>query len=356
MPITSSQRISDWVRPLVKMLKPYSSARDEFKAKGEDFIFLDANENPNPSDVHRYPDPHQQGLKEIVSKLKNVPKEKILFGNGSDEVLDLLIRAFIEPYTDKTICLPPTFGMYKVLSDLHGAELLEIPLNTDWQPDVPVILAQSDVHTKLLFICSPNNPTGHSIKPEIVQELLEKFQGLVVIDEAYIDFADQSGFISWLEKYDNLVIIQTFSKAYGLAGLRLGLCFAHPEVIGYLKRIKLPYNVGELTQKRAAAVLLNHGKIKAEVAEIKLERQRLQSELSKINFVQFVFPSDSNFLLIRVDDSSLRYNQMVNRGLVIRNTSSYLNLENTLRITVGTVDENNKAIEVFKSISNLGIG
>lgn len=353
MPIATSSRISEWVRPLVKTLKPYSSARDEFKASGEDFIFLDANENPNPSDVHRYPDPHQKGLKAIVSKLKNVPQERILFGNGSDEVLDLLVRAFIEPYKDKTICLPPTFGMYKVLSSLHGAELLEIPLNSNWQPDVSAILEQSDDHTKILFICSPNNPTGQSINPEIVEELLKKFQGLVVVDEAYIDFADQSGFISWLDKYDNLVIIQTFSKAYGLAGLRLGLCFAHPDVIGFLKRIKLPYNVGELTQKRASDVLLNQEKIRAEVAEIKSERQRLLSELSHINFVQHVFPSDSNFILIRVDDASKRYNQIVDRGMVVRNTSGYLNLENTLRITVGTVIENNKAIEVFNSISKL---
>lgn len=352
MATNTSERISNLVRPLVKTLKPYSSARDEFKATGEDFIFLDANENPNPSDVHRYPDPHQQELKNIVSRLHNITTDRILFGNGSDEVLDLLVRTFIEPNTDKTICLPPTFGMYKVLSNLHGAELVEIPLDSNWQPDVQVILKAANEKTKLLFLCSPNNPTGQSLDANRVVQLLEKFPGLVVVDEAYIDFAEHPGFVPLLEKYANLVIIQTFSKAYGLAGMRLGLCMAHPEVIGYLKRIKLPYNVGELSQRRAAKVLLNQENIKAEVEQIRIERQRLHDELTQISFVLSVFPSDSNFLLLRVDDAAKRYQQMVERGLVVRNTSGYLNLENTLRITVGTVDENNQALKIFKSLPN----
>ncbi|MFM1878189.1 MAG: hypothetical protein RLZZ241_1055, partial [Bacteroidota bacterium] len=325
-----SDHISKLVRPLVRALKPYSSARDEFKSTGETFIYLDANENPNPSDVHRYPDPHQINLKNLIVSQKGLDQECLFLGNGSDEVLDLLVRAFIEPNQDKVIILPPTFGMYKVLSSLHGARLTEVPLDQNFQPDVAAILEATDSNTKLIFICSPNNPTGQTMDPDRIKILLERFPGLVVIDEAYIDFSEHPGYAKAVKNYDNLVVIQTFSKAYGLAGLRLGLCWAHPQVISYLKRIKLPYNVGELTQNRAKEVLLNPDKIAAEVAQICLERQRVAQALTQFDFIKNVFPSDANFLLFKVDDAEKRYAEMVKNGLVVRNTSGYLNLKNTL--------------------------
>jgi histidinol-phosphate aminotransferase len=343
--------IDELVRPLITTLKPYSSARDEFKSSGKEMVFLDANENPNPSDVHRYPDPHHLDLKQIVANTKGVAEDQVFIGNGSDEILDLLVRIFVEPYQDAIMYLPPTFGMYKVLGNLHGAHLIEIPLNEEWQPDETAILNVADERTKILFLCSPNNPTGQSLNRESVFHILDNFKGIVVIDEAYIDFADDPGFSKYLDYYKNLVITQTLSKAYGLAGIRLGICLANTEVIDYLKRIKMPYNVSILNQTRAKEVLLNPDKIDLEVRSIKLERANLAKLLSQISFVSYVFPSNSNFLLIRVDDAVKRYAQLLNNGIVVRNTSGYLNLENTLRISIGTAGENQKLIEVLDSLS-----
>lgn len=349
----TSERIERLVRPLIAGLKPYSSARDEYGASREAMVFLDANENPFESDVNRYPDPHQQKLKQRIASLRGVAEDRLFLGNGSDDILDLLFRVFCEPYTDQVICLPPTFGMYRVLSRLHGAKLLEIPLDADWQPDVETILAQAGTASKLLFLCSPNNPTGQCLDRERVLALLRGFPGLVVIDEAYIEFAGQPGYAKDLDSYENLVITQTLSKAYGLAGIRLGVCMAHPQVVDYLKRVKLPYNISELTQQRALAALADTEKLAGEVALIRSERVRMAEALARVPFISEVFPSDANFVLVRVDDAALRYRQLIERGLVVRNTSGYLNLPNTLRFTIGTPAENDRVLEILPTLINV---
>jgi len=351
--MNKSERIEQLVRPLIAELKPYSSARDEYSAAREAMVFLDANENPFESDVNRYPDPHQLILKQRISALRGVAEDRIFLGNGSDDILDLLFRVFCEPYTDQVICLPPTFGMYKVLSRVHGAQLLEIPLDAAWQPDVEAILARSGSKAKLLFLCSPNNPTGQSLDRGRILELLERFPGLVVIDEAYIDFADQPGFSEYLDSFENLVITQTLSKAYGMAGIRLGICMAHPQVIEYLKRVKLPYNISELTQQRALETLQDPSRLREEVALIRSERARMAGALAGVSFIREVFPSEANFLLVRVDDAALRYRQLVQRGVVVRNTSGYLNLPNTLRFTIGTPEENDRVLEILPTLIDL---
>ncbi len=351
--MNGSERIDKLVRPLIAGLKPYSSARDEYSASREAMVFLDANENPFESGVNRYPDPHQQKLKQKIAALRGVAENRLFLGNGSDDILDLLFRVFCEPYSDQVICLPPTFGMYRVLSRVHGAQMIEIPLDAGWQPDVEAILARSGANTKLLFLCSPNNPTGQSLERGRVLELLRRFPGLVVIDEAYMEFADQPGFAEYLDSFENLVITQTLSKAYGLAGIRLGVCMAHPQVVEYLKRVKLPYNISELTQRHALAALQNTDKLRDEVALIRSERARMARALAGVAFIGEVFPSDANFLLVRVDDAGLRYRQLIERGVVVRNTSGYLNLQNTLRFTIGTPEENNRVLEILPTLIDL---
>src|SRR5690606_10784082 len=255
--------INKLVRANIKTLKPYSSARDEYQAELSDMVFLDANENPFQNGMNRYPDPQQTLLKLELSKIKNVPTENILLGNGSDEVLDLIIRAFCEPNRDKVICLPPTYGMYKVLANINAVEVVEVPLSNGFQPQVAEILEVIDA--KILFLCSPNNPTGNSFKVSEVEELLNKFSGIIVIDEAYIDFSNQASWLIKLEEFPNLIITQTFSKAYGMAGIRLGICYASTEIISVLNKIKPPYNVNSLTQKFALKRLDNLAKITSEI-------------------------------------------------------------------------------------------
>lgn len=339
------------VRPLIAGLKPYSSARDEYSASRETMVFLDANENPFESDVNRYPDPHQRQLRHLIASLRGVPENKLMLGNGSDDLLDLLFRVFCEPYTDSVICLPPTFAMYKVLSQLNGVQLHEIPLDAGWQPDVDAILKAAGPNAKMLFLCSPNNPTGQSLEKERVLTLLRHFPGLVVIDEAYMEFAETPGFSDYLDEFNNLVITQTLSKAYGLAGIRLGICMANPQVIDYMRRAKLPYNINLLTQQRALEVLQNRTKLQEEVGLIKQERKRMARELAKFPFISKVFPSDANFVLVGVDNASLRYAQLIERGVVVRNTSGYLRLENTLRFTIGKPEENDQVLEILTSLT-----
>lgn len=345
-----SERIPQLVRPLIANLKPYSSARDEYSASREAMVFLDANENPFDSDVNRYPDPHQRVLRALIATQRGVAENRLMLGNGSDDLLDLLFRVFCEPYKDEVICLPPTFAMYKVLSQMNGVKLNEIPLDAGWQPDVDAILRASGPQSKILFLCSPNNPTGQSIEPERVFALLRNFPGLVVIDEAYAEFAENPGFSAYLDQYDNLVLTQTLSKAYGLAGIRLGICMAHPQVIEFMRRAKLPYNINLLTQQRALEVLKDPSKLQAEVALIKRERARMARELAGFPFVTRIFPSEANFLLIGVDNAALRYGQLIEKGMVVRNTSGYLRLENTLRITIGKPEENNRLLEILSSL------
>ena len=342
-----SLEITKLVRPGIRDLKPYSSARDEYSGDGGRMIFLDANENPFDTGVNRYPDPHQRKLKEQVSALRGVNTKNILIGNGSDEVLDLLFRVFCEPGRDAVITLPPTYGMYRVLAGINTVTHIEVPLTTAFQPDVDEILRQAGKHTKILFLCSPNNPTGNLLDRSLVLQLLDRFPGLVVIDEAYIDFAEDAGYAPLLDTYPRLVVTQTLSKAYGLAGIRVGICLASPAVIDYLKRVKPPYNVNELSQRTAIKALEDTRRTQAMILELKNERKVLREALSGIALVKELLPSDANFILARVDDAKLRYGQLLDKGIVVRDRSGQLHCENTLRFTVGTPEENKRLIQTL---------
>ncbi len=339
------------IRENVKVMKAYSSARDEYVSDGSKMIFLDANENPFENGVNRYPDPLQRRLKTVLAGQKGISENQILLGNGSDEVLDLLFRAFCDPKTDNIITLPPTYGMYTVLANLNEIEERRVQLNLDFQPDVDAVLEMVDDNSKLLFICSPNNPTGNTIASEKIKTLLEKFNGLVVIDEAYIDFSNQDSWISELSNHPNLVVTQTLSKAYGLAGIRLGLCYASAEIISILNKIKPPYNVNELTQKRALERISDLDAVTSEVNSVLNERGILIEALKSISFVETIFPTEANFVLARVDNATKRYNQLIEKGIVIRNRTTQPLCENTLRFTVGTANENEKLIKALLSIS-----
>ena len=342
--------INNLVRENVKSMKPYSSARDEFEDfDTADMIFLDANENPFQNGVNRYPDPQQSSVKVVLAKQRNVNPNQILLGNGSDEVLDLLFRAFCEPKIDNVITLPPTYGMYSVLSNLNNIENREVLLSTDFQPQVEKILETVDANTKIIFLCSPNNPTGNSFSDESVTQLLQNFKGLVVIDEAYIDFSDKESWLAKIDQYPNLVITQTLSKAYGLAGIRLGICYGSAAVISVLNKIKPPYNVNELTQLRALERLSNPEKIKSEITSIIEQRESLLKVLNEVDFVEKIYPTEANFILIKVDDANKRYDELIAKGIVIRNRTTQPLCENTLRLTIGTKEENKKLIEALKA-------
>lgn len=342
--------LNQLVRDSIKYLQPYSSARDEFESDGSELVFLDANENPFPTDVNRYPDPQQRSLKAILSKIKKIDDKNILLGNGSDEILDLLFRAFCEPGRDNVITLPPTYGMYKVLANINNVENIEVLLKSNFQPDVKEVLAAVTPNTKLIFLCSPNNPTGNSFSTESVLEILKNFSGLVIIDEAYIDFSEEKSWLERLEEYPNLVITQTLSKAYGMAGIRLGICYASKEIIAVLNKIKPPYNVNQLTQSRAMDRLNDIKTVSSEIAEILKERTRLSKALLQVDIVEEVFQSDANFILIRVDDATKRYNELVEKGVVIRNRTTQPLCENTLRLTVGKSKENEKLIAALTEL------
>lgn len=340
------------IRPTIKALKPYSSARDEFQGVPSDMVFLDANENPFENGVNRYPDPHQNKLKSILSDIKGIPTQNMLLGNGSDEVLDLIFRMFCEPNKDNVIILPPTYGMYEVLANLNAIEIIKVPLSESFQPKVDAILNETNVNSKLLFLCSPNNPTGNSFSTDDVERLLKQFQGIVVIDEAYIDFSSQQSWLNRLEEFPNLIVTQTLSKAYGMAGIRLGICYASTEIIEVLNTIKPPYNVNELTQQKAIENLNKKELAANQIADILKERDILITELKTISFVIKIYPSDANFLLIQVDDANKRYNQLINQGIVIRNRTTQPGCKDCLRITVGTDSENKKLIRVLQDIQS----
>lgn len=340
------------VRQNIKNIKRYSSARDEYKdLDGQEMIFLDANENPFENGVNRYPDPQQNKVKDVLSKINKIDKKNILLGNGSDEILDYLFRAFCEPKEDNVITLPPTYGMYNVLSNLNNVENRKVLLTDNFQPNVDDILKAADVNSKILFLCSPNNPTGNSFSKAKVEFLLNNFKGLVVLDEAYIDFSEQKSWLDKINKYPNLVITQTFSKAYAMAGIRLGVCYASEEIIKVLNSIKAPYNVNALTQERAIEKLQNLDEIKNEVEQLISERKRLRQELECcVNYIEKVYPSDGNFLLIKVDDATKRYNQLIEYGIVVRNRTNEPLCENCLRISVGICEQNQKLIRALKAI------
>ncbi len=344
--------IQNLIRPTIKALKPYSSARDEFQGVPSDMVFLDANENPYENGVNRYPDPHQNKLKVLLSEIKNVPTQNILLGNGSDEVLDLIFRMFCEPHKDNVIILPPTYGMYGVLANLNAIETIKVPLSGSFEPEVDAILNVANTNSKLLFLCSPNNPSGNSFQSKTIERLLKEFRGIVVIDEAYIDFSKEQSWLSRLEEFPNLIVTQTLSKAYGMAGIRLGLCFASTEIISVLNAIKPPYNVNELTQQKAFENLSQRNLAKNQIADILKEREVLINELQNLSFVSKIYPSDANFVLIKVDNANKRYDQLINKGIVIRNRTTQYGCENCLRITVGTNIENKRLIKVFYQIES----
>lgn len=343
--------IQDLIRPSIKSLKPYSTARDEFKGNTDNLTFLDANENPFENGVNRYPDPRQARLKAIISEIKGVPSENILLGNGSDEVLDLLIRMFCEPNKDNILILPPTYGMYEVLANINAVETLKINLSADYfQPQTTAILSAANANSKLLFLCSPNNPTGNSFETKNIEFLLNNFKGIVIIDEAYIDFSEDDSWVSRLNEFPNLVVTQTLSKAFGMAGIRLGICFASAEILATMNKIKTPYNINELTQNRAIEGLSEMTLINSQIACLLDERAVLIEALKAIDFIEKVYPSDANFVMVKVDDANKRYQQLIDSGLVIRNRTTQPLCENCLRLTVGTKDENKKLIENFKKL------
>lgn len=338
------------MRPNVLQMKPYSSARDEFK--GTASVFIDANENNLGSlageGYNRYPDPHQRKLKERIAAIKNVKPSQIFLGNGSDEAIDLLFRLVCRPGQDRMLHLPPTYGMYEVSANLNEVQLDAVQLTPDFQIPVAEVLRNLKNTTKLIFVCSPNNPTGNVLHAESIEALLDNFDGLVVVDEAYIDFADAPSWTTRLAAYPNLVVLQTFSKAWGMAGLRLGMAFGSEQLVALLDKIKPPYNINQATQQLATKVLEQTEQLMYMIEEIVQERDMLLHALPTLAAVEQVYPSDANFLLVKVKDANGLYEHLLRQGIVVRNRSSLPGCAGCLRISVGTVDENQ---QLFQAIS-----
>lgn len=326
------------IRSNIRALKPYSSARDEFE--GEASVFLDANESPYPTFFNRYPDPHQKKLKQKIASSKNVEEEQLFLGNGSDEAIDLLFRAFCEPGVDEVLIPQPTYGMYSVSAAINNVKMDQVALTPSFDIDLVTTLQAITPKTKLIFLCSPNNPSGNLLSSDKILEIVKMFNGLVIIDEAYIDFTSSKSFISKLNQYKNLVVLQTLSKAWGLASLRLGMCFASREIISVLNKIKPPYNISGATQALALDRLDNIELKNNQVNEILEQRRMLAKDLSSIKAVENVFPSDSNFLLVKVKEAKQTYQHLLAKGIVLRDRSNVLLCDNCLRITVGTSIEN----------------
>ena len=344
-------KIENLLRENIKTIKAYSSARDEYKDASSDMVFIDANENPFKTNVNRYPDPQQTDVKQRLAEVKGVSTTQILLGNGSDEVLDLIVRAFCEPYNDNVITLPPTYGMYKVLAVLNAVDIISVELDNDFEPKVDEILAVQNGNSKLLFLCSPNNPTANSFNSKKIEQLIRKFNGIVVVDEAYIDFSSQESWLGRLNEFSNLIVTQTLSKAYGLAGIRLGICYASEFIISVLNKIKPPYNVNQLTQYKALERLSEINEVEDQIALILKERDLLITELNSISFIKTIYPSDANFVLAKVDDADLRYKQLIDNGIVVRNRTKQPLCKNCLRFTIGTQEENKKLIRTLNQLS-----
>ena len=340
--------VSKWVRKNILDLKPYSSARDEFK--GEAQIFLDANENPYPSSYNRYPDPLQWKVKEALATIKHVNPEQIFLGNGSDEAIDLIIRAFCEPYQNSILITDPTYGMYAVSADVSAVPVIKVELTKEFDIDVEGILTAVTRDCKVIFLCSPNNPTGNLLSASSIETILDEFKGIVVIDEAYIDFTSSESFIKHLPAYPNLVVLQTFSKAWGLAGLRLGMAFASPELISVLNKIKYPYNVNIQTQEIALKALQVEEKKNKAVAEIIEQREKLKKNLLMLPITRNVYPSDANFLLVKMTDAPAVYRYLMDRKIIVRDRSKVTLCKDCVRITVGTPEENENLIAALKNL------
>lgn len=338
--------INNLLRENIKNLKPYSSARDEYS--GDAVVFLDANENPFNEPYNRYPDPLQKELKQKISVLKNIAADKIFLGNGSDEPIDLLIRAFCEPGKDNIITINPTYGMYQVAADTNNVEVIKVSLTGDFQLDEKSLLSAVNQNTKLIFLCSPNNPSGNILDKNALLEIIKNFNGLVVLDEAYIDFAPGKSLLPEIEKYPNLVILQTFSKAWGMAGIRLGMAFAATEIINVLNKIKYPYNLNILTQKKALELLENKKQVDTWVKMLIEEREKMAKYLAKFHFVTKIYPSDANFLLVSMTDARGIYNYLADSGIIVRDRSKIHLCNNSLRITIGTMDEDNVLLQALR--------
>lgn len=339
-------KLENIVRQSIIKLKPYSSARDEFK--GIDGIFLDANENPYGI-YNRYPDPYQSILKSKIAEIKNTNPENLFIGNGSDEIIDLTYRIFCNPGSDKALTFSPTYGMYEVSAAINDTKFIQLPLNDEFQLDLNVLKPHlSDSNLKLIFICSPNNPTGNLMNKKDIEWILQNFHGIVVIDEAYFDFADEDSCASLLNYYNNLIVIQTLSKAWGLASIRIGIAITSKEIVSFFNKVKPPYNVSSLNQKFAVDSLSNKKNYEENLILIKSEKLRLIQELKKLDKIQKIFHSDANFILIKVKNANETYQSLVERKIIIRNRSGQI--ENCLRITIGTKEENDQLLNALNEI------
>ena len=336
------------VRPNIWNLQPYSSARSEFQ--GTATVFIDANENPWNPPYNRYPDPLQRTLKARIAEVKGVPEASIFTGNGSDEAIDLLLRIFCEPGVDNIVAIDPSYGMYQVAADINNVACRKVLLRTDFSLDVDALLAAADAQTKLIFLCSPNNPTGNSLDRQEMVRLLHTFEGIVVVDEAYIDFASQPSFLPELENYTNLVVLQTLSKAWGGAALRLGMAFASPAIIGLFNKVKYPYNVNLPAQREALALLNKPEQMEVQRQKVLEERERLRQAFEAAPFQYKVYPSDANFLLVEVGRANEIYAALVEKGVIVRNRNSVSLCRGCLRITVGTVDENTLLLQALEEV------
>lgn len=354
-PIDIMFNLNTLIRPNIQNLVPYSSARDEFT--GQASVFLDANENsigsPLPVPYNRYPDPHQHLIKEKLSAIKGIPTENIFLGNGSDECIDILFRVFCEPGKDNVIINPPTYGMYEVSANINDIALKKISLTPEFQPDLVNIEKAIDEHTKMIFLCSPNNPTGNSINRVDIETILNNYFGIVVIDEAYINFSRFRSFSQELNEYPNLVVLQTLSKAWGLAALRLGMAFAGKEIIDLMNKVKPPYNIGQATQELVLQALNNVEQVNASTKMLVEQRAILAKRLEAVPLVKMIYPSDANFLLIRVADPQRMYHHLLRYEIVVRDRSKVELCEGCLRVTVGTAEENKKLIEAISSFADL---
>jgi histidinol-phosphate aminotransferase len=336
------------VRKNILNMKPYSSARDEFKGEAE--VFLDANENPYPSPYNRYPDPLQWKVKEKLAQIKKAEPQQIFLGNGSDEAIDLLIRAFCEPNADSILITVPTYGMYAVCAEVNAVAIQEVKLTPSFDLDLDSLNRSIQPNTRIIFLCSPNNPTANLLSRNKIESVLKTFQGIVVVDEAYIDFANDTSFISELSNYSNLVVLQTFSKAWGLAGLRLGMAFANEEIINMLNKIKYPYNINIRTQELALEALDGVNKKDAWVSEILAQREILTKELLTLHIVKKIYPSDANFILVKLDDAPGTYHYLMNNKIIVRDRSRVTLCENCIRITIGTPQENKRLIQALAQL------
>ena len=339
--------LQELTRPNIWALKPYSSARDEYNG-AEASVFLDANENPYNQPNNRYPDPLQRELKNLIAPVKKVRSEQIFLGNGSDEAIDLVYRAFCRPGIDNVVAIEPTYGMYQVCADVNDVEYRKVVLDADFQFKADDLLKASDDNTKLIFLCSPNNPTGNNLSHPEIEKLLQEFPGLVIVDEAYSDFSSAPSFLQKLDNYPNLIVLQTFSKAWGCAAIRLGMAFASPEIIGLLSKIKYPYNVNRLTQQEAIQMMQKYYQIQRWVESLLQERSRLMDEFGKLPCCQHIYQSDANFFLTRVTDAKKIYNYLVGKGIIVRNRTNVTLCKDCLRITIGTRPENDMLLEALK--------